>query len=228
MEIGRDARPDPFEREQTGHARPVEPVSASRDDERGQREKPPALPHGPKNRELDGGRLRAEGAIASDGPHNEAIASRREAGVIDGALFGQRIPVLVSTFEPVLIPEFVSRTGVQAEELDLQLILIRFELESRNLALTQVRSHVAFPGDAQAANQDGRWRSSVDPALEQAVRGRCSRRTRACRGDPGSHSAARLQSARPPWCNAARDRWLDRGGPGRQAHRDTCGPIRLR
>ena len=108
MEIGRDARPDPFEREQTCHARPVEPVGASRDDERGQGEKPPALPDGPKNRELDSGRLRAEGAIASDGPYNEAISSGREAGVIDVALVGQRIPVLVSTFEPVLILELVS------------------------------------------------------------------------------------------------------------------------
>ena len=98
-------------------------------------------------------------AIPSDGAHHEPITSGREAGVIDAALVGQRVPVLVSTFEPVLIPEFVSRARIQAKELDLQLILMRFELESRNLALTEVRGDVAFPGDTQGADQHRRGRS---------------------------------------------------------------------
>ena len=72
--------------------------------------------------------------------HQEPVIARSEIGEVDGALFGRRAPIRVSTFQFVLVTQNLARCKAQAHEIDLHLVLVWGKLRQRHFCFPEGRN----------------------------------------------------------------------------------------
>jgi hypothetical protein len=66
-----------------------------------------------------------------------------------------RAPIRGCALKLVLITKRLARAKVDSEEIDLDVVLIRIQLEEREGSLAERRQRSRDAGDAQRADQDG-------------------------------------------------------------------------
>src|SRR5262249_29413181 len=120
MQVGRNARADSLQLEQARDTVTVEPVKHQREADCNQSEKPPARPHGWEDSECDGGGSATGKVVRVHGAYQEFVTARSQS-VGYAPLLGWRAPVLVRSFELVLVTQYFAGRKAQPDEIDLQL-----------------------------------------------------------------------------------------------------------
>src|SRR5437867_8052560 len=80
----------------------------------------------------------------------------REVGVRDSPLLSGHAPVAAGPLEPVPIVEDLARRVAQADEIDLDLVVIGREVPESDVAFTQCRYGLRGIPDAESAEQGPR------------------------------------------------------------------------
>src|SRR5215510_940982 len=142
MKVRCDARANSLDLHQSSDSITVESIKRQRESGRNQREKPPTLPQRWKNSERDGGGTGTDCVIRVDGAHEKPVTTRGKP-VGHTAPFGRRAPILVGAFDLVLVAKHVSRREAQADEINLQLVLIYSEIGQKDFGFVERRNKLA-------------------------------------------------------------------------------------
>ena len=124
VQVGGDACSHVGHLEQTRDAIPVQRIDHQADGKRDQRQKPGTLPERTQDREGDGCRISARDAVGVHRTNDERVTARGKARVGDRPLVTERAPVAVGPFESVLVTQHVTRLEAEADEINLQLVLL--------------------------------------------------------------------------------------------------------
>src|ERR1700738_171899 len=135
----------------------VERIDHHANGKREQSEEPPALPNRWQNGEGQCRGCRAGQTLRVHGAHEKAITAGREIRIIHTAMIAQYTPIFIRAFQPILIAQHLAGTEVQPDEVNIKLILIRAEIESRQFSLTQLRDGINNAGNSQPTYQNW-WR----------------------------------------------------------------------
>src|SRR6516225_4838805 len=136
MQVRGNARAHALEFEKPFHAVAIERVHR-RGYKYGEKAlKPPAAPDGRQNSEIHLSHVGAHPAFPVDRTHQEAIGSRREGGIVYGSLLADLAPIPVSTFQLVLVAEYIADAEVEARKFNLDLVLIWSEHQTGESAFS--------------------------------------------------------------------------------------------
>src|SRR5262249_6180647 len=126
-------------------------VKDQREPDCNQGEKPPACPHRRKDSECNDSGSGAGNVVRVDGAHDEPVATRGQP-VGYAALLGWRAPVLVGSFELVLVTQYFARRKAQPDEINLQLVLTGAQIRQKHIGFAERRYEPASPGHLKAAD----------------------------------------------------------------------------
>src|SRR5205814_1304230 len=100
--------------------------------------------------------MRTGHPISIDGSDQKPVRAGREVGIVDSLLFCWRAPLTVCAFEHVLVAQRPARVEVNAEKLNLQIVLRVREFKVVDFRAAQFWNGATLASDAQPAQPHGR------------------------------------------------------------------------